>query len=96
MKFLQCNAYDNDVQLVMHASVWVFNTDCPMKIEGIFRGGYKHQPPLEIDSLKKVQPYFYKANKCVESARDTGLWEGVARSVATQVSQHKTTPTSRN
>jgi hypothetical protein len=89
-----------------------------MKIEGIFRGGYKHQPSLEIDSLKKVQPYFYKANKCVESARDTnlkkvqpyfykankcvesardtGLREGVARSVATQVSQHKTTPTSRN
>jgi len=96
MKLLQCNAYENDVQPIMHASMWVFNTDCPMKIEGIFRSGYKHQPALEIDSLKKVQPYFYKENKCVQSARDTGLWEGVARSAATQVSQHKTTLTSRN
>ena len=96
MKLLQCNAYENDVQPIMHASMWVFNTDCPMKIEGIFRSGYKHQPALEIDSLKKVQPYFYKENKCVQSAKDTGLREGVARSAATQVSQHKTTLTSRN
>jgi len=96
MKLLQCNAYENDVQPVMHASMWVFNTDCLVKIEGIFRSGYKHQPALEIDSLKKVQPYFYKENKCVQSAKDTGLREGVARSAATQVSQHKTTLTSRN